>query len=268
VDIDHFTLNPADRVGGPSLTLVDISRKIPLLHGAVEERLSGLETRVPDDGAPVEIVVEPSYEARRWRVPLRAAKLTNATHWTFEARVAGHGKLKWAIGLELDNGKVAFAGSREPDAWPIRWSADGSWRRATLALYENGATHRLSGRVVALVIEVEAASGKATLAFRDVSNIIPTPTAPLEARKGILAGRILHCETLKPVADEEILCCWRGDERRTRTDESGYYRFHELPHRARCQLTLLGRDRQAIFRRGRVAHIVADYWDWDILVCG
>jgi hypothetical protein len=266
IPLTHFTRNPADALGGPSITLVDASGALPIVAGFDEhgERVvDGVRVVVATPSSPTELRTVGADGRTEWLLSLPAVPLRNATHWSFETTgVSEDGG--FSFGFQTPDGAWFDAGSLGGVHWPVRLSGRG-WQRWTFALDDGAGPARPRRAIVAVRIRIARGTKAAGLAFRDACVIVPRAARPLTPTR-ILAGTARSALDGRPVAGLTVSC--RGGERRltTKTGDEGAFAFTGLDPGARYVLDADSGLRAIHFVRGRVAHLTCDQWDFDLAV--
>ena len=268
----HYTVNPRDSTGTPSITLVDGRRQRCLLPDPdrAPEVLS-VEERPSENGeAPATMLVPPT--VGETEIPLPPVSLWNATHWTFEILVPRQATA-WKLGFRTDTGYWYDAGTTEPLCWAVPGLEAGAWQQVTLALNPalwtagcggRGTLPPPTGNVVAVRARTVSDRGEAPVRFRGIRLLLPRPPAATPKGGGSLAGTVRRCGTGEPVQGRTIRAEIDGQIHTATTDARGVYVFSGLPaRRARLRIEEEG---SATFVRGPVAFMTCDQWDWDIFI--
>lgn len=249
VELAHFTRNPGDATGRPSITLVDATGALALLPASPSERADAQGSR--------EILLG-DRGVRESELAVANVPLRHATHWTFRIR-AEAGAAGW-IDLVTDDGRVYRAATSGDAHWPLETSPDGEWRTHTLPLADGAGVDRPRGRVTALRF---GRIGGGSVAFSGLSVLRPRPCQPLGLDR-ILAGRVTDLTSGRPRGGVRLRVHGRGRSLETRTNAEGFYLFRGLPADRVARVEVEGGGVTAHYLRGRDAYLACDQWDFDV----
>jgi hypothetical protein len=265
VDLPLLTRNGADRMGGPSVTIVDDTARRPLIPDEAAEVGQGVRLLVPKVGGTTELHIQVDAGDREWTIPIAPVRLRNATHWTFE--VLGPAEtVAWAIGFRSGDDVWHDAGTARCVTWTLHDRRAGGWTRYTLAFATARGWSRPRG--CATAVRVRASGQRGELAFRDLCVVLPRgPRRPAGER--VVGGTVIDAVTRRPAAGVEVVAAVRGGavHRAEPTSGSGRYHIGGLPDGSRCRLDVTTPGRLVVAPRLRTAHLTCDQWDWDLTVC-
>jgi hypothetical protein len=284
IQMDNFTKNPADALGGPSITLVDKSGQIPfvpdvpssMIHVG-DSNVSRLSVEIPDQKEAAILRTSHGEGDGQWMLPIHPLKLRNVTHWGFEVQLLDT-SVEWRVGFQTQEGVWFEAGSEPGLRWRVSSPPTGTWHRYTLAfvdgygLNENSResasifSSLIRSKIVAVRISINGSKGGHDFALRDLSVFRPRPCTKIRPNKRILSGMVKMCLSGLPLVGEEIVCHTPEGISIVETDESGVYVFRNLPDNVRVRVELKDKNKMANYIRGNTAHMTSDQWDWDVEV--
>lgn len=265
MEIDHFTINPADELGTRSLTLVDSGRKRALIAdpGNVRMKEAGssiVSVVAPGVTDPCEIILLEGERDIVTEIDLPPIPLRNVTHWTFEVFLNRY-EMNWSLGFQTEEGNWYDAGPSGQGYWQFEGGKKNEWSRYTLSFDTAPCSTRPRGNIVALRLSAEG-----NVNFRDVSILSPTPTQRTCATGRTLAGRVQGCVENVEVDGRTVQCFLDDGTHRSTVVTGKVFRFIDLPLYERCRLEVPDIECRVHFVRGQTAYMTCDQWDWDIVL--